>query len=397
MTAGRIILGLLAGLALVGANSPADRLARAEREAAKSSARVRQLEQAAQSAVDEAARLAARAALLAGRVQEAEAAIEASEARVALLDMRIAAQRRKLAQRQGKIVDLLAALETLSRRPPALAFVQPGSVRDTSRIALLLDGMIPVIRARTADLREELAAYRTLRNRAAAARTQLAQARTRLEESRQLLARAEQERRNAATDLATKSMLESDRALALSVEARDLKDLMGKLDADAQLRNRLASLPGPIPRPSHIPANALPPVDARVQAAAAAVAIKTQSGLVLPVLGTVTAGFGELSDAGIRSRGLTLHTRAGAQVIAPAAGRIAYAGPFREFGKIVIVEHGDGLTSLLAGLDRLDVSVGQKVAAGGPVGQMGDTQRDLMLEVRQNGDPVNPLPLMSAN
>lgn len=398
MTAARITIAL-ACLMLLGANGPADQLAKAQREAAKSAARIRQLDQSVRSAVDQADQFNARAAALAARVQQAESYVAASEARVALIDAAIVQRRRSLAERQKGIIHLLAALESLSRRPPALALVQPGSVRDTTRVALLLDGVLPIVRQRTADLRHELTALQKLKDGAVAARLQLANAGQRLDDGRQLLVRLEQDRRQTATKIATESMLESDRALALSVEAKDLRQLLGTLNSQSRLRERLASLPGPLPRPLHIPSYALPPPQDRYlpEPVVAAAGAQPVSGFVLPALGEVATGFGELSPAGVRSRGLTLRTREKALVIAPAAGRIAFAGPFREYGNIVIVEHRNGLTTLLAGLDKLNIKVGQKVAAGGPVGQMGTNRRELTLEIRDNGQPVNPLPLVTVN
>src|SRR3546814_2815304 len=103
------------------------------------------------------------------------------------------------------------------------------------------------------------------------------------------------------------------------------------------------------------------------------------------------------SDLGVRSRGLTLRTREKAQVIAQAGGVVAFAGPVRDYGNIVILEHGGGLTTVLAGLAKLDARVGQKLMAGGPIGRMGPNQRELTLEIRKNGEPVNPLPLVTGN
>lgn len=392
------VLGLLllCGAGEASPDDPLRRLSEARAEAVRTAARIRDLDKAAQAAVDDAARLRAREAALAGRVQQSEAVLATAEARVALVDSLIAARRHRLAERQGKIVNLLAALESLSRRPPLLALAQPGSIKDTARVAMILDGVLPVIRERTTDLRAEIQALQILRTRAGEARQQVLAARAGLEDSRKLLGDMEQQRQSEARKFATRSMLESDRALALSVEAKDLRQLLGGLDAQARLRQRLAGLPGPLPRPAVVPAYALPPADARIAMNAPAPEQHLAGGFIMPVLGEVTTGFGELSAAGIRSRGLTLRTRPKAQVVAPAAGRIVFAGPFREYGNIVIVEHDGEATTLLAGLGVLDAKAGQKVASGGPLGRMGSRTRDLTIEVRRNGEPVNPLPLMTS-
>src|SRR3546814_5243155 len=124
-------------LGVGGANPPAPRLGGGEAAAPKSAQRIRQLDKAARDTSDEAENYRLRAAALAARVQQSEAALTAAEARVAVVDQTIASQRRELAERHGRIVNLLAALESMSRRPPVLALIQPGSVRDTARVELL--------------------------------------------------------------------------------------------------------------------------------------------------------------------------------------------------------------------------------------------------------------------
>ena len=115
----------------------------------------------------------------------------------------------------------------------------------------------------------------------------------------------------------------------------------------------------------------------------------------LPVVGRVLTGLGEVSDAGIRARGVTLSPAAGAQVVSPGAGRIAYAGGFRGYGRIVIVDHGGGWTTLLTGLGRTAVTAGQTVDAGSPLGTAGATRPSITVELRHDGSPVDIAPLLT--
>ncbi|RIV90115.1 metalloendopeptidase, partial [Aurantiacibacter xanthus] len=111
---------------------------------------------------------------------------------------------------------------------------------------------------------------------------------------------------------------------------------------------------------------------------------------ILPVTGRLVTGFGA-SAGGRASTGLTLAPIAGAQVVAPGAGRIAFAGAYRGYGQIVIVEHAGGWTSLVTGLARADAKVGDQVAAGAPLGVAGPGRPTITLELRKAGEPVNPL------
>jgi septal ring factor EnvC (AmiA/AmiB activator) len=123
-------------------------------------------------------------------------------------------------------------------------------------------------------------------------------------------------------------------------------------------------------------------------------------GLVaLPVAGRLLHRFGDPDEQSQPARGLVYESRAGAAVVAPYDGRILFAGPFRGYGLILIIEHGEGYHSLLSGLGRIDGGVGQWVLAGEPVGAMGTTTEGnprLYLELRHQGHPINPQPWLAA-
>jgi septal ring factor EnvC (AmiA/AmiB activator) len=113
---------------------------------------------------------------------------------------------------------------------------------------------------------------------------------------------------------------------------------------------------------------------------------------MLPVAGRLVSGFGEEQQhSAARVRGIALATRASAQLVAPAAGRVAFAGPYRGYGNIVIIEHAGGWTSLVTGLARLDTSVGAQLLAGSPLGITGPGRPLVTFELRRDGVPVNPL------
>jgi septal ring factor EnvC (AmiA/AmiB activator) len=122
-------------------------------------------------------------------------------------------------------------------------------------------------------------------------------------------------------------------------------------------------------------------------------AAPTQLAWILPVAGRVVAGFGE-AGAGGPSAGIALAPADGAQVVAPAAGRIAFAGPYRGYGRIVIIEHDGGWTSLVTQLGRIDVAVGDRVVQGSPLGNAGPGRPVVSVEVRKDGAPVNPMTLI---
>ncbi|MDF0541120.1 peptidoglycan DD-metalloendopeptidase family protein [Sphingobium sp. H39-3-25] len=361
-------------------------------QANASRARSAQLDAQARQATEQAERARRHAAALAARIQESEADIQAAQARIAIIARLQRAQAIRLAQRQQPIARLTAALQTFARRPPALALVQPGSIRDAVHMRAVFDTVLPVIRERTAGLRVELARSRALQVNAQRAAASLTTGRRALAQRQAVLRRAEAEQRLASSNYRNDAGLEGDRAIAMGERARDIVDLMDKLEDAGDIRARLEALPGPTMRPSRPgEAQALPMGQA---AMAVAPGVRSPS-YRLPVVGTLVTGLGETSDSGVRSRGLTLATQPGAQVIAPSAGRVAFAGHYRGFGQIVILDHGDGWTSLITSMQRLSVSVGAQVRQGESIGNAGQNAPTITVELRHGGLPVDIISLVS--
>ena len=158
------------------------------------------------------------------------------------------------------------------------------------------------------------------------------------------------------------------------------------------LRDVLARLPGPVMRPAQPGAAQMNGADLAPPVAIPAVpAINAAPRFMLPVQGRLVAGFGARAPGGLTSRGIALAAGAGAQAISPAAGRVSFAGPYRGYGMIVIIDHGGGWTSLVTGLGQTDVRVGEQLVAGSPLGIAGPGRPIVSLELRRDGQPVNPL------
>lgn len=371
-------------------------LTQAKAQAARARALSRQLEAQADAATRDADRLNAQAAALAARVQESEADLRAGQARLAIINGLMDQQSARLAQQQGPLVRLTAALQGFARRPPVLAMLQPGSLADAVHVRAAFTHIMPVIHQRTADLRGELARTRQLRAMTADATQALRDGRVKLAEQRVTLGRLEAQKRVAAKDLASNAAREAELALAMSERARDIDTLMGQVQQAGAVRSRLAALPGPKPRPGTPQPGAAAPSGQAARPAAGTAPPATPA-YRLPVTGTLIIGMGELSDSGVRSRGITLATSPGAPVVAPAKGRIAYAGRYGGFGQIVIIDHGDGWTSLLTDLARLAVTVGQDVGQGAAIGVARTGQHPaITVELRRQGRPIDIVAMMNA-
>jgi murein hydrolase activator len=380
-----VALGSPGPQAVATAQSIADEqriLAQAKAQSAAADARAAKIERQATAETSEAEAAKQRAAAVAARIQSAEADITAAEARIRLIEQLRSDQRARLAAKQEPAVRLIAALQMMARRPPALALVQPGSLRDLVHVRAILSTMLPVLRQRTAGLRAELEAGRRLRADADRAIAAMAAGQTRLEGQRRALNRLSAEHRLASQRLTGSAIIEQDRAIALGEKARDIADLVQRIGASAEVGQQLATLSGPVLRPAR-------PGDPRTVPVDIDHSQNSRLPYRIPVAGRVVTGLGEVSSAGVRARGLTLAVRTQAQVIAPNDGRIVFAAQYRGFGQIVIIDHGSGWTTLLTGMAALDVSVGDAVVQGSPIGRAGDDHPQITVELRHGNRPID--------
>ncbi|WP_341209012.1 peptidoglycan DD-metalloendopeptidase family protein [uncultured Sphingomonas sp.] len=318
--------------------------------------RAQMLEKRADTIADPAQRAQLREAAVAARVSAAEADLAVLQAQAAVIDRRLARQRALLAAREAPVARLLATLTVLARRPAIVTLAQPGSVADLVHAQAVSAAILPVLRARSAELRRAVAHGRVMQASAIAAQRRLRAARARLVEAREQL--------SAVTGG------DDDRALAMEEAVRDTAERLTTLGSEQAVLADLMTLPLP-PMPREVPAG-------------------RNSAYRLPVAGRLVTGMGEVSGNGVRARGLTLAVPAVATIVAPAGGRVRFAGPFRSFGRIVIVDHGAGWTSLIAGLGTVAVESGASVAAGARLGVAPKVDgARITVELRRRGRPVD--------
>ncbi len=371
----------------------ADELERATRQSERAEERAKRLQSQAEDASEAADKAAREAAALAARIQQSEANIQAAQARYSLAQSRRAAISARLAERREPLVRLTSALQTTARRPVTLSALQPGSLKDLVYVRAVLASAVPEIRTRTSDLRSELDLGRAAEQDAADALGSVRESERELQQRRVELAAIEERQRLASRTARSNAVRENERALALAEEARDLDGLIDRLDDNAKLRRELAALPGPKLRPVNLSAatndtalNEPDPEPSQISTSGPA-----PNPFQLPVQGRIQAGFGERRQSGLRSNGLALIPAPGAQIVAPGEGRVVFAGPYRGYGRIIIIEHDGGWASLVTGLERTDAGVGASVIAGSPLGIAARDNPVVSIELRRDGETVNPL------
>ncbi|WP_420102525.1 murein hydrolase activator EnvC family protein [Bosea sp. (in: a-proteobacteria)] len=342
------------------------------------------------------------------RAQSGEAKLGEIEQRLALLQSSEAAIRRSLESRRGLIGEVLAALQRIGRRPPPAVIVRPEDILEAVRASMLLGAVVPDLRQEVEILATDLAELVRLRNGIGTEKTRIAGEMEQLAAERQRLAALIEARRERESTAARD--VEAQKALGdqLAGEARSIRDFVEKIEKDISVTNKAAEAARQAieqeTREQRERMTALAFKDpARL---APKIAFADAKGLLsLPVAGSRLRGFGEPDGAGGTTRGISVETRAGALVSAPSDGWVVYAGPFRSFGQLLILNAGGGYYVLLAGMQRIDVSLNQFVLAGEPVAVMGETseaaattvgvgtgQPVLYIEFRKDGVSVDPGP-----
>jgi septal ring factor EnvC (AmiA/AmiB activator) len=428
---------LLCGLGASGAVAAERNEVRRDIEATKESIAAgrkqqRALAHQARAIRDQVDGLRIRVALAANRVQQEEVALGEIEERLALLRRRNAEHHRQRGLMREGLARSVSALARLERQPAAALLAAPGSMLDAARAGRLLAAALPALHRDAAKVGELLVAADTVRRRLDSEQRRRVAKVAALSGRRQELQSLLQERVLVERQLQQAGTAEGERLAALVGKAQDLQGLLRRLDAAERSRaarqtgvaadrkeheaavrqaedlakqlaeRRRYKLAAEMARALADPKakngtegkaqDAVSPARQRLALAPRQLPFsKIRGRLRLPSKGRRVGHFGESTGFGSRAQGVTLRTADQAQVVAPYDGRVVYAGTFRKYGLILIIAHGEGYHTLLAGLSRLQAVVGQSLLTGEPVGRMGgDGKRSLYIELRRKGTAINP-------
>jgi septal ring factor EnvC (AmiA/AmiB activator) len=339
------------------------------------------------------------------RLRDVEARAAAAEARLKALGDNERTIRTTLEGRRTVIAELLAALQRIGRRPPPALMVRPEDALDSVRTAIMLGAVVPEMRVEVETLAADLTELVRVRRDIGEERATLARDLASLSDERQRMTLLVEERQKRQTEAERALDSERQRAATLARQADSLKDLIAKLEQDAAAAARAV----PEARDSGAAAGRNSAVLRDAPRLAPAVAFASAKGaLPLPVNGVRIKDYGAADKFGGIEKGLSIATRTGAQVTAPCDGWVVYAGPFRSYGQLLILNAGGGYHVLLAGMERISVDLGQFVLTGEPVAVMGggtqtaasialgSSQPILYVEFRKDGTPVDPGPWWAA-
>ena len=284
-----------------------------------------------------------------------------------------------LAKKREQFSYVLMALQRIARHPPEAMIVAPISPSDTVRVAILLRAAVPVIEENATTLRQGIAELIEVRNQGMEKRQILASVRIDLDVRRQSLDNLLADKKKLKIKTDSKALEVAKKMHNLAKRAKSLRELMSRIEGDRKRRQK------------NKPKKVKQPPSQKIT--------RARSKLPYPAVGRLVGRYGQAMKTGLTRKGISIETGTSAQVVVPRDGIVVFAGSFKGYGQLLIIEHDGGYLSLLAGLARIDSIIGQQVSSGEPAGIMGKPGNGLpvlYVELRRKGQPINPLPWLAA-
>lgn len=284
----------------------------------------------------------------------------------------------RLALTDTQTVQIVTGLQTLALRPPEILLLKPLSPIEILRSHMMMNHALPVIGSINTSVKKDLEDLTQTKNRIQKQIVQIKTLTTQLSERTQQMNVLLQQKSLLQAQYDATYIQAKKRAEQLAAQANDLKDLLKKLEQERQQK-----LQEQKKREIQL---------AQKTSNEKSAFEKSYGSLLYPVRGYVVQNFGDTTVSGSHIKGMTLTTREKAQVITPFDGTVLFAGPFKNYGQMLIIDNGGNYLTLLAGLGKINASIGQELLAGEPIGTMGTGNPRLYIEIRKDGQPVNPKP-----
>ncbi len=435
MSAKKPVLRLIAGLAFaialnfggnlsLVAQELADQRALVEQELAELKTRITLGEQRKKELVDEINSLEKDRKTINRQLIETSADSRNIEKRISRSEIRLEELRSQeadvkfsLNQKRDLLAEVLGALQRMGRKPPPALLVKPEDALSSVRSAILLGSVVPEVRSEAGILIGQLQDLARISAEIGQQRAALVTDLSSLAQEEERLNLLLAEKRKLSGQAQSLLAEESARAAGLAAKATSLESLIADLEREIESARKAAELARLAEKRREESGRPVPEPQERTELFAdtgrsePAIDFADTRGLLpLPVSGVQMNGFGEDDGAGDVTDGMTIATVIGGRVIAPADAWVVYAGPFRSYGQLLILNAGSGYHIVLAGMDRIDVQPGQFVLLGEPVGLMGEkrvanlgmvdvstTRPTFYVEFRKDGKSIDPSPWWADN
>ena len=335
------------------------------------------------------------------KIQNGEDEILKKQEELAVLQKHLNESEEKFNSENDMLIETLAALQNLALRPSEAVLVQPLSPVEVMRSSILLRGSVHSLESRASSIRQSIEDISNQKAQIALRLQDLEKDNKKLAMQQEGMKKLSQQKSTMYSQISSQSEEAKKKADMLASQAHNLRDLLEKLEKQKEIARRQMAEKARLAREQaaaklHEESHGLEAINeyensSQTLEQPAAGFSKAKGRLSRPARGPLVTAFHSELSKGVYSNGIDIKTAAKAQVIAPYDGTVIYAGPFKNFANLVIIDHGEGYTSLLSGLGETDTEVGQTLLAGEPVGTMpADAGSKLHIEIRKNNHPVNP-------
>ena len=383
------------------ANVSASEVAKMEAEAKRVSKEQQAMEQKANKLKEELKNVNKKMIAAAKKIQNGEDEILKKQEELAVLQKHLNESEEKFNSENDMLIETLAALQNLALRPSEAILVQPLSPVEVMRSSILLRGSVHSLESRASSIRQSIEDISNQKAQIALRLQDLEKDNKKLAMQQEDMKKLSQQKSTMYSQISSQSEEAKKKADMLASQAHNLRDLLEKLEKQKEIARRQMAEKARLAREQaaaklHEESHGLEAINeyensSQTPEQPAAGFSKAKGRLSRPARGPLVTAFHSELSKGVYSNGIDIKTAAKAQVIAPYDGTVIYAGPFKNFANLVIIDHGEGYTSLLSGLGETDTEVGQTLLAGEPVGTMpADAGSKLHIEIRKNNHPVNP-------
>ncbi len=393
------LLVMLQVMAHAQTADPAAELGQVEQSIKDSSDKQSALATDIETATKSQAEISDKLIVLAKTLQSQQAAVQTADDKLKKLGAESIVIRSTLAEKQDQLSELLAGLQRLEQNPPPALVVEPQNILQALRGAMMFGAVVPEMRNQALDLQNNLHRLEAIKTETEDAKKAQELALTALATSQSELIQLQSDKKALAINSAKDLESEKLRAADLAKQAKNLKQLLAGLEEEKKKAEAIKTAE----------AKALEAEERKKrEALLRPMMIFTQNKgkIEYPVQGEKLKQFGDDNGLGGTLDGLAIAAAADARVISPVDGRVEFAGPFRSYGQLLILNVGEGYLVLLAGMNQISAEIGQSIRAGEPLGQMGkgpssvaligsetnNAQPVLYVEFRKNNDPVDPSP-----
>lgn len=353
----------------------------------------------------------------ASQIQDTEEKISKMENELIRLQKILKETEDSFMEEDENLIHTLYALQNLALKPTESLFVQPLTPVEIIRSAMLLRETVPFLAEEAAQIKEKLDSIASQKKQIENQVKRISNNKTALENEHKKMQQLVQKKAKIRSQIEDKSAQTKEKIIKLAEQAKDIKELLVKLENQKELQrkqeqerleklrkeremlekyrkeqeNAAISARREKEREEQLKSDDLIKSQTAYVKDVGQNFVKAKGKLSKPARGKIVVAYGQETAKGVSSKGISIKTRSGAQVVSPFDGTVIFAGPFRGYGNIIIIEHGEHYMSLLAGLQSFDCEVGQMLLAGEPIGLMpNDESAKLYVELREDSRPIDP-------